>query len=273
MNNNGWIKISRRLKDHWLWQDANKLKWWLDLLMSVNHKSTKVLLGNKLVVCERGQSIQSLTSWAMQWKVSKTAVKNFFTLLEKEGMITHENLGKTTRITICNYASYQDEENDKNPIEERCENARRTQEERCENARRTQEERCENARRTQEETNKNEKNEKNILKNRVLTNSIKGEGEEKNDFLEEKNFEKKSNFIKPTKEEVQAYITERECPFTADEFFDYYESVGWKIGNKTMKDWKACVRTWEAKRHKEDAQKPASAKKQININEVNALWN
>ena len=97
----------------------------------------------------------------------------------------------------------------------------------------------------------------------------------KNDFLEEKNFEKKieKKFIKPTKEEVQAYINERECPFTADEFFDYYESVGWKIGNKTMEDWKACVRTWEVKRRKEDAQKPASTKKQININEVNALWN
>lgn len=29
----GWIKISRKINEHWLWEDANKLKWWIDLLL------------------------------------------------------------------------------------------------------------------------------------------------------------------------------------------------------------------------------------------------
>ena len=30
-----------------------------------------------------------------------------------------------------------------------------------------------------------------------------------------------------------------------ERFIDFYASKGWKVGNQPMKDWKACVRTWE----------------------------
>ena len=33
--------------------------------------------------------------------------------------------------------------------------------------------------------------------------------------------------------------------FDASHFYDYYESVSWKVGrNKYMKNWKAAIRTW-----------------------------
>ena len=28
-------------------------------------------------------------------------------------------------------------------------------------------------------------------------------------------------------------------------FYDFYESKNWYVGKNKMKDWKACVRTWE----------------------------
>lgn len=32
----------------------------------------------------------------------------------------------------------------------------------------------------------------------------------------------------------------------AQKFLDYYQMTGWKTkGGATIKDWKACVRTWE----------------------------
>lgn len=61
-------------------------------------------------------------------------------------------------------------------------------------------------------------------------------------------------FVPPTLEEVEAYCRERDNNIDAEEFFDYYESVGWKVGNKPMKDWKATVRTWERKQKKEGNQ-------------------
>ena len=52
-------------------------------------------------------------------------------------------------------------------------------------------------------------------------------------------------FKKPTLEEVKAYCIERNNNVDAENFVNFYESKGWKVGKSPMKDWKACVRTWE----------------------------
>lgn len=56
---------------------------------------------------------------------------------------------------------------------------------------------------------------------------------------------KRKNFIKPTIEEIQQYCSERNNGINAEAFYDFYESKGWLVGKNKMKDWKACVRTWE----------------------------
>ena len=52
-------------------------------------------------------------------------------------------------------------------------------------------------------------------------------------------------FKKPTVEEIENYCLERKNNVDAQTFYDFYESKGWLIGKNKMKDWKACVRTWE----------------------------
>lgn len=52
-------------------------------------------------------------------------------------------------------------------------------------------------------------------------------------------------FSKPTIEEVRAYCLERKNNVDPEQFVDFYSAKGWKVGNSPMKDWKACVRTWE----------------------------
>lgn len=54
----------------------------------------------------------------------------------------------------------------------------------------------------------------------------------------------------PTAEEVAAYCRERGNSVDAERFVDFYASKGWKVGNQPMKDWKACVRTWERREDK-----------------------
>lgn len=56
---------------------------------------------------------------------------------------------------------------------------------------------------------------------------------------------KNKKFIKPTLQEIQDYCLERKNNVDANKFFNYYEANGWKVGKNAMKDWKACVRTWE----------------------------
>lgn len=72
---------------------------------------------------------------------------------------------------------------------------------------------------------------------------------------------KEERFRKPTVSEVKAYCEERRNTIDAQAFVDFYDSKGWKVGNTPMRDWKAAVRTWEAKR-KNDPQPPTPSPKQ-----------
>ena len=56
-----------------------------------------------------------------------------------------------------------------------------------------------------------------------------------------------NRFTKPTVEEISAYCLERGNNINPQKFYDYYESVGWKVGKNPMKNWQACIRTWEQK--------------------------
>jgi hypothetical protein len=56
---------------------------------------------------------------------------------------------------------------------------------------------------------------------------------------------KTKRFIKPTIQEIKDYCVERKNNVNAESFSNYYEARGWKLKGIQMKDWKACVRTWE----------------------------
>jgi hypothetical protein len=123
----GWIKLSREIKDHWIFADPVKFKWWIDILLTVNFEDKKVPFGFKILECKRGEALMSLQNWAKKWGVTKSVVKNFFTMLESDGMITHKNETVTTRITVCNYDSYQQLEYANNTQGKRNTNATQTQ--------------------------------------------------------------------------------------------------------------------------------------------------
>lgn len=53
------------------------------------------------------------------------------------------------------------------------------------------------------------------------------------------------HFTPPTIEEVREYCQERCNNVDPEHFVDFYASKGWMVGKNRMKDWKACVRTWE----------------------------
>ena len=120
----GWIKIHRDIANHWIFQDAEKFKWWIDLLFMASYEDTKVLVGNQLQTIKKGQLIASLDFLAKRWQTSKRTVLKFLVLLESDGMCFRSSNRKVTVITICNYESYQEVEStkvtDKYPIGNRC---------------------------------------------------------------------------------------------------------------------------------------------------------
>ena len=59
-------------------------------------------------------------------------------------------------------------------------------------------------------------------------------------------------FTPPTVDEVAAYCRERGNAVDAQRFVDFYTASGWMRGKTPVKDWKACVRTWERQDNKRD---------------------
>ena len=127
MSNKGFIKVERKLAEHWVFQDAEKLKWWLILLFEVNYLPGKMKVGNSLIEIKKGQSAKSLRSWAKLLNTGTKSVVSFFDLLESDKMLKRQTVGKgkqsTTLITIENYENYQG-------VEKRKSNATETQEQR-----------------------------------------------------------------------------------------------------------------------------------------------
>lgn len=74
---------------------------------------------------------------------------------------------------------------------------------------------------------------------------IVGEGLGEDKEKESKRKKSSGRFLPPTIEEVHAYCSERGNGIDARHFVDFYTARGWKYGNTQIKDWRACVRTWE----------------------------
>ena len=104
----GWIKISREIEDHWLWQDAERIRWWIDMLFMASWEDKKVIEDTHLITIKKGQFIASVAFLCKRWGKSNKTIIKYLKLLEQDEMICREVLHRQTPIiTICNYDKYQ----------------------------------------------------------------------------------------------------------------------------------------------------------------------
>lgn len=86
----------------------------------------------------------------------------------------------------------------------------------------------------------------NSCKHRVNNvNSGKHNQNQRSDSYSESKDQKRGNFVPPSLQEVIDYCKERSNNISANNFLNFYEAKGWMVGKNKMKDWKACIRTWE----------------------------
>lgn len=84
---------------------------------------------------------------------------------------------------------------------------------------------------------------------------------------EEREKPKRTNvFVPPSLDEVKEYVKSKNSPIDPERFINYYEATGWMRGNSKIKNWKACVKTWESK---ENTNKPTTfvIKNKANLND------
>ena len=217
----GYFALYRKIQDHPFYKEKrvfSKYEAWIDLLMDARHKKKpkQIVIGMRTIECGYGQSIKSLRTMGERWGWTAKKVSRFLDLLENMGQIRHENVTVTTRITILNYSKYDTTGN-------RCD----TDMSHDGNTRETQG-------KHEWDTNKHDKHEN----HNKHENNI-------GETPTPKKTKPQKKFIKPTIEEIKEYCIERKNNIDPETFYDFYETSNWMRGKNKIKDWKACVRTWE----------------------------
>lgn len=74
---------------------------------------------------------------------------------------------------------------------------------------------------------------------------------------------KTTQFEPPTLEAVEAYRELHGLAVAPVEFYNYYQSNGWRVGRKPMKDWGLAMRNWERRSARWDREFATRIEKQI----------
>ena len=122
----------------------------------------------------------------------------------------------------------------------------------------TKEDKEDKEERIKKEIHTNVCKEKKLSADAEIFSSEKDSGNNAQLIPEEKEKEKKvapkreSRFVPPTLEEVKDYEAQKGYTFSAEKFWGYYESNGWRVGKNPMKNWHGACVTWQGKQNEEN---------------------
>lgn len=107
-DNNGWIKLHRKLLDNpVVMKDQDHLAVWVYLLLNASHAEYPVLFGGKKIVLQPGQLITGRKSISEKTKVNESKVTRILKTLEIEHQIEQQTSNKNRLVTIENWDLYQ----------------------------------------------------------------------------------------------------------------------------------------------------------------------
>ena len=114
MDEVGWIKTHRSIRNSWMWsvkEPFDKRSAWLDMLMSAFYADGEQSFKGVKIAVKRGQFPTSVRILSGRWMWSVAKVNRYIDRLKAEQMINTERIDGGTLVTIVNYAFYQDDRN------------------------------------------------------------------------------------------------------------------------------------------------------------------
>jgi DNA replication protein DnaD len=107
--NKGYIPLWRDIQDNHIWTSDEPFdirSAWIDLLLSVNHKEEKILIGRRLQVIKPGQMWTSYVKLGRKWHWSYKRVLRYINLLKSDGMLYADGTPNGTLLTIVNWGNF-----------------------------------------------------------------------------------------------------------------------------------------------------------------------
>lgn len=206
-----WIKLYDKIREHFIWQNAEYLKWWLDLLFSASYRQKKILINGRVLTLEAGEFHTSELALSKRWYVDRKTVRRFLSLLEEQKMVAlKKSRADGTTLKILNYAAYQavfiPPEEDK------------------------------------KESGRDKKTDKKA----DITIEPQNERQKDKEREDAPASSQKKAPAPPSREEVRSYCRGRKSPVDPDRFFDYFDAGGWiDSKGKPVQSWKQKLISWE----------------------------
>ena len=114
----GWISLHRKILDNPILsynRVYSRFEAFIYLLLKANHKEANVPIGSTLYKVKKGEMITSQKKLCKKFKWRNTKLRNFLNMMQEDSMIDINTETNLTRITICNYESYQDSQTTNKP--------------------------------------------------------------------------------------------------------------------------------------------------------------
>jgi len=109
VNDEGFIRLSRRAFGHFLWREPReKSRWeaWIDLIQSAAYAPAKVLVEGRCLSVVRGELVASVRFLADRWGWDKNRVVRFLQVLRDERMIETRRETGVNIVKLCKYERY-----------------------------------------------------------------------------------------------------------------------------------------------------------------------
>lgn len=105
MSNTGWIKLHRKITDHWLWEDKPFARGqaMIDLLILARYNDQSKYIDGNLETVERGSVVTSIRRLCDRWGWSNSKVVKFLKTLENDSII---HVKSDTKKTVKNNNKY-----------------------------------------------------------------------------------------------------------------------------------------------------------------------
>ena len=106
-NNQGWIKLHRRLLDNPIVQKSQYWHLWTFLLLKASHEKTEFIWNGKRVVLKPGQLLTGREELSRNIKIPPSTIEKILQYLKTEHQIEQQTTNKYRIITIKNWDLYQ----------------------------------------------------------------------------------------------------------------------------------------------------------------------
>jgi len=107
MENQGYIKVYRKILDNFIYLDSEAVHLWLHILLKANHAKKEFLFNGKKETLKIGQLILSRDKLSLETNINPSKIYRLLKILEREQLIEQQTNNHFTKITVLNYEKYQ----------------------------------------------------------------------------------------------------------------------------------------------------------------------